>query len=809
MNLKLLKQVTIFTGIYFLADFHLNTFAQTGTQAADAINETKLETLTSKDDSKNGFNPTQLFDIESRANIIVFKNAKAQDIETLAKRYGIEKENITKINNTFYHINSTQYVFRYYFLILILSFAGSQISRKIKEDKKISEVNRLIKLLNENNIDDECVSDHIKSMSLSPGIKKTIETAKNNKMQFVNELNDHIKNLSITEAKVEFLNMCLNNQYKEAKLHEYRFQELMHEVSTPLSATLKQITKLKGQVDHKTYPMIKEIYDNSSFALVATQMALRKHLLGDKVSTLTSINMRELIEQSFKMASNGRNSSLFDLDFSIGINSNHSDNPINLISDKSLLQSIFINIFNNSLKYSNKSKLQVNLDHQLDQQNSKVTHTTITIEDEGTGFSEEFLNNFEVIQSRNVGEASFGIGLRLVNEYLTKLGSTLTLSNARDNKRNVSGAKCSFTISSHYNVTEKELFSKHCSVAFYSENMQLRERIKTIFNEKAIKINFVSDEELEINSNNTVLLIEYALHKFTTRDIRLAASQHDDITTILICGEEEYRHVQESDILLPYECEEEGIIYDNIFAIPKPVTSEEIFTIINDTKGLDESSLSKQNLDVLIIEDHMSERESLISLLGKCFNVKVAQNFNEAQKCLKHFNFDLVISDINFSDGNSVNKLKSNFLNSKAFKIAHTGLSPDSERVLEVKDMFNAVTQKASDYTELTDIIEGHFKRKMPVETIPLNQINEENKIEFYNLKSKIENENLQEDFPRYVAIIHRTVNTLNKLGIVDGDEEALMRHEHSLHLKRQVEQSDHDKTLNLLNKLANEVNSK
>lgn len=809
MKLKLLKQAIIFTSIYLLADYHLNALVLTGTQTVNVLNATKPQTNVSKDTIQNGFSVKQLFNTSIRANVIIFRNDNATDLDKLAQSYGIQKENIRQTNGMHYHINSTEYVFRYYFLLLIILFICSHIIRKSKEEKKIKEVYRLINLLNENHIDDECINNHIKNMDLSPGIKKTIETAKNNKMQFVNELNTHIRNLSITEAKVEFLNMCLNNQYKESKLHEYRFQELMHEVTTPLSATLKQITKLKGKVDHKTYPMIKEIYDNSSFALVATQMALRKHLLGDKASTMSSINMRELIEQSFKMATNGRNSDLFNLDFEININSDHDNNPINLISDKNLLQSIFINIFNNSLKYSYGTKLLVKLEHHQDKKNNNITNTTVMIEDKGTGFSEAFLNRFEVTECRNLDEPSFGIGLRLVNEYLAKLNSTLTLTNARDSKKNVCGANCSFTIKSHYNVSEKELFSKHCSVALYSESNKLRERIKTIFNEKAININFVSDEELEINSSNTVLLIEYTLNKFTTRDIRLASSQHNDITTILICGAEEYTHVQESDILLPYECEEDGIMYDNIYAIPKPITSEEIFTIINDTKGLDVSTLSKQNLDALIVEDHQSERDSLISLLGKCFNVKVAQSFSEAQRCLKHFNFDLIVSDINFSDGNTVGKLEDELLNSKAYKIAHTGLSPDSDRVVKIKDIFNAVTQKSTDYKELTQLIEGHFKLKMPEEVTHLDQVNEAIKKEFLTLKAKIENENTEADFPRYVALIHRTVNTLNKLGIVDGDEEALMRHEHSLHLKREVAAADHEKTIELLRKLSSEVNSK
>lgn len=809
MKFKLLKQATTFAAIYFLADFHLNTLAASSSESVNALSVDKSDNHDNKDGLGHSFHLKQLFDTGSRANIIVFNNKNEATLDELAKSYDINKKNISKNNDTYYHINSTEYVFRFYFLILIALYASSLFLSRKNEEKKIQEVYRLINLLNENNIDDECISDHINSMDLSPGIKKTIETAKKNKMLSIDELNTHIKNLSITEAKVEFLNMCLNNQYKEAKLHEYRFQELMHEVTTPLSATIKQITKLKGKVNHKTYPMIKEIYDNSSFALVATQMALRKHLLGDKASTLSSINMRELIEQSFKMATNGRNSSLFELDFEINIKSDHENNPISLISDKNLLQSIFINIFNNSLKYSHNTKLLVKLEHEQDKHNKKITNTTITIEDEGVGFSEAFLNRFEVTECRNLDEPSFGIGLRLVNEYLAKLESSLMLKNARDNKKNVIGASCSFKISSHYNMPEKELFTKHCSAAFYSESKELRERIQTIFNEKAININFVSDEELEINSSNTVLLIEYTLNKFTTRDIRLAASQHNDITTILICGEEEYSHVQESDILLPYECEDDGIVYDNIYAIPKPVTSEEIFTIINDTKGLDESTLSKQNLDALIIEDHTSERDGLISLLGKCFNVKVAQNFNEAQRCLKHFNFDLVVSDINFSDGNSADKLKDDFLKSKAYKIAHTGLSPDSQRVAQIKDIFNAVTQKSTDYKELTLLIEKHFKQKMPAENLEFNEVNVEAKKEFFSLKTKIENHNIESDFPRYVAIIHRVVNTLNKLGIVDGDEEILMRHEHSLHLKRDVSIADHTKTIKILDKLSTEVNSK
>lgn len=809
MKFKLLKQATIFTAIYFLADFHLNSLVLTGTEAVNAMSAVKSGNHTSKDGTKYSFDIKQLFDIRSRANIIIFSNKKEAELDKFAEKHDIEKENISKTNNTHYHINSTEYVFRYYFLTLIVFFTCSLVIRKIKEEKRIKEAHRLMDLLNENTIDDKCINAHIKNMQLSPSIKKTLETAKNKKMQSIDELNTHIKNLSITEAKVEFLNMCLNNQYKEAKLHEYRFQELMHEVTTPLSATIKQISKLREKVNHKTYPMIKETHDNSSFALVATQMALRKHLLGDKASTLSSINMRELIEQSFKMATNGRNNSFFELDFEINIKSDHENNPISLISDKNLLQCIFINIFNNSLKYSYNTKLVIKLEHQRDKNNQKITDTTITIEDEGTGFSEAFLNRFEVTECRNLDEPSFGIGLRLVNEYLTKLKSTLILKNARDNKNNVTGAICSFKIKTHYNVQEKETFTKHCSAALYSESKEQRERIQALFNEKAININFVSDEELEINSSNSILLIEHTLNKFTTRDIRLAASQHSDITTILICDEEEYSHVQESDILLPYECEEDGIVYDNIYAIPKPVTSEEIFTIINDTKELNESTLSKQNLDALIIEDHRSERDSLISLLGKCFKVKVATNFNEAQRCLKHFNFDLVVSDINFSDGNTVGKLEEDLLNSKAYKIAHTGLLPDSQRVVQIKDIFNAVTQKSTNYKELTELIEMHFKLKMPEEKLHLNQTNKEIKKEFFLLKTKIENHNTESDFPRYVAAIHRIVNTLNKLGIVDGYEEALMRHEHSLHLKREVSTADHTKTIKLLDKLSTEVNSR
>ncbi|MDP2565795.1 ATP-binding protein [Pseudoalteromonas marina] len=747
-----------------------------------------------------------IFDIKRRTQLIILSETDQSSLNKTIEHLNLDADDFQKINGLIYHTKPTHYVFRYYFLILILMFIASHVCRKIKETKKIKEMNSLIEQLNSNKINDECVNDLIENMQISPGIKETIQTAKRKKKQFLDELNDHAKNLCITEAKVEFLSMCLNNQYKEVKMHEYRFQELMHEVTTPLSASIKQLEAMKGSVDHKTYAKIKEIYDNSSFALAATQMALRKHLLGDKASTLSSINMRELVEQSFKMASNGKLKELSQIDFNINIESDSKQTPINPISDKNLIQSILINLFNNAIKYSNKSRLTVDIKHRAEKNAANNMLTTISIEDEGPGFSDAFLNSLEVNENRRIGEPSFGIGLQLVNEYLAKLNSTLVLENTRDENKNIIGAKCTFTINTQYSIPEGEKFSKYCNVAIYSDNKKLKENLKTIFEEKSINVNFVSDDELSINSNNTVLIIDFEFNKFTTRDIRLAASQHNEITTIVVCRDDEYKSILESDMLLPFECEEDGVLYDNIYAIPKPVTSDEIFSIINKTKQLDTTGLSKQNLDALIIEDNTLEADNLISLLGRCFNVKVARNFTEAGRCLKHFNFDLIVSDVNFSDGTTINKLKDELIKSNGYKIAHTGLSPDSERVTVIKELFDCITAKSANYNELTKLIENHFKLKMPAQTIPQCKVIEKQKLEFYELKEKIESEGMKSDFPRYVASIHRVINTLNKLGVVNDDEEQLMRLEHKLHLSRIVTDKDHEKTCELLRKTAKAV---
>lgn len=808
MNLKETKKAFIIASVYLLSDISLTLMsnAAIGTAKETSKVSTIGGTYAPYKDKDNNSILSKMLDIEIRSQLVVFTKTSKTEALSQLKKLGIESPNITESNGAFYHRNSTIYIFLHHYILILFLLILLEVFKHRRNKKKIKKFNTFLNMLdrqaNKNKIDKA-----IETLNISAEVKQILTVANNKKQEFFNELQTYERNLTITEAKIEFLNLCLNNQFQETKLHEYRFQELMHEVTTPLSATTKLISRLKKTVDHKTYPLIKEIHDNSSFALVATQIALRKHLLGDKSETLSSINIRELIEQSFKMATNGSRNELPNIDLDINISSNHSSKAINLISDKTILQSIFINLFNNSLKYSNKSKLIVTINHNISE-TKKSASTSVTIDDEGQGFSDEFLNKHKINEQRKIEDASFGIGLQLVNEYLAKLNSSISLSNIRDRNETITGARCAFKIETLYTPQVQDKFNKNCSAAVFTEDKKLRNKVQTIFNEKGVKINFVSDDELEISSINTVLLIDYSLEKFTTRDIRLAATQHNDITVLLMCGTEEYKLVQECDILLPYTCEDTDIKYDNIYAIPKPVTSEEIFTILNETKGLDNSVFSKQNLDALIIEDHKIEREGLTAFLGKCFNVKVTKDLSEAAKCLNHFNFDVIISDINFSDGVLIEKIEKQLTKSKGLKIVHTGMQPKSQRINSINHMFDAVIQKSCDYSELTHIIEKHFKLGMPKEEPTEEKAKNEHKTEFFNLKTKIENIEFQKNFPNYVALIHRTVNTLNKIGIVDGDEEELMFHEHTLHLNRKVTVEDHSKTLRLLNALSTVVKS-
>ncbi|APZ47127.1 histidine kinase [Polaribacter reichenbachii] len=268
-----------------------------------------------------------------------------------------------------------------------------------------------------------CVIDNEPS-DLNDTQKESLKLLANQVVSLL-ELRKRNNELSKANVETEKLNIRLNN-------FAYR---LTHDLKSPISGINFLLDVLKEDFQD----LFKETEAEKHIDLIANRIVYMSTLIDDileytKVNTenivYEDINAKELIDSIIKN---------IDFEQKIFLNSDVLDTNIH-ISKIGFLQ-VFQNLISNSRKYTNKDKVNIEIDFKDEPQ-----HYHFVYKDNGPGIEEQYwdkvFNMFETIDNSN--NDNTGIGLATVKAIITRLGGEINLQNREDGK---SGVCFSFSFS--------------------------------------------------------------------------------------------------------------------------------------------------------------------------------------------------------------------------------------------------------------------------------------------------------------------------------------------------------------------------
>jgi len=232
-------------------------------------------------------------------------------------------------------------------------------------------------------------------------LNKTIkELASNEKVpskidvQSGDELGELIRSVNLLIERTTYRELELKQQ---EELKKELLNKLRHDINTPLTAIRLQLFYLEEQ-SHEQRPVIQSLYQQIEYIAELTN-ELNLHstdTLEHSYIVYGVVNIHELLENMVK-----KWDYLYSIhDIKLVFNSVNQD--LNWTSNGLWLQRLFDNIFQNTLKHSNATKLEIT-----------IKGSTVTLKDNGIGFDTYY--------------KSAGLGLKIINDIAKALQLDYTL----------------------------------------------------------------------------------------------------------------------------------------------------------------------------------------------------------------------------------------------------------------------------------------------------------------------------------------------------------------------------------------------
>lgn len=484
------------------------------------------------------------------------------------------------------------------------------------------------------------------------------------------------------------------------------FNACIHEINNPLSAIENKISNIMSEANHKQASSLGEVMDILVSARTMLYFRYTKSIEDSSKRRHNNVWIHQIIDESISIAANSTMTSQFEdklkeLKVKTYVKFDDitsSDRPLsqNIWTDKLCLSGVLINIFKNSFKYSNCTSLNIEVSLSRGNTFSQNVIADFTITDEGSGFPEYILQNENVHRTLD-GEASFGIGLSIVEDILfEQFGKSLTLSNHTDSKGRVLGAQVRFSIDA---LEAEPLINNNLQPHFINMIASNKSDGKTIEPLIGMMKRYIKliDERYHPNDNDESSSTENSLEDTITKQtyfeyigdcdpadsatmilivfdrsvhnidyVRSYGREKHSLKIVLICSPADYKYVLKNGFLSPYfseeslevESEDDITPLDNIYAIKHPFLLKDLIRVAyDDASGTQEEKLGSKK-KVLFLEDNDDCATPVIKRLSSGVQVDHVATCSDGIKALKHSQigreYDLIISDTNLNDGSNI-----------------------------------------------------------------------------------------------------------------------------------------------------------
>ena len=454
--------------------------------------------------------------------------------------------------------------------------------------------------------------------------------------------------ISGKDEQMEELKKLLSESEDANAAKEVFLSSMSHDIRTPMNAIVGMTALAKKHIDEKN-----KVSDSLNKIEVASD-----HLLNliNEVLDMSRINsgkivvneepffISDLLHETLIIARPQAESKNHNLIFS-------TDNIEieNLIGDPLRLRQIFVNIINNSVKYTNEGgTIKVKISEEV---SDGICNLIFTCEDNGQGMSEEFLKKlFDPFERANTTTISkvegTGLGMSIVKKLIDAMNGTIEVE-SEINK----GTKVTVNVPMAFeriNLDTSTLIDKKILILEAKENIQKIYRRYLDEFELQYKIVNNSSEmiaalsQAAFTNNNYDIVVIGTINEKTGDIFTIASYIHkaNAQMPIVLISEDNYEEIE-------YRANRSGI---RDF-IPIPFFRKSLINglsrALTDTDENIDSTPDLSKMKILLVEDNMINREIIKEILSSTHaDIDTAENGKEGYEKFMNNDYDLIFMDI-------------------------------------------------------------------------------------------------------------------------------------------------------------------
>jgi len=476
----------------------------------------------------------------------------------------------------------------------------------------------------------------------------------------------HILEVTTKELKntIKELNMAKRIAEEATTAKSSFLASMSHEIRTPLNGIigLAELSLMDGDLSEIQFERIVDIKNSGESLLeIINEILDISKIEADKIDIEEiEFSIRELIEKIVRLLS----VKLFrdKLEFICNISPSLPDI---FIGDPLRIRQILINLLGNSIKFTKKGIVSINIS--AEEISDNILNLQFSVTDTGIGVEKEKINHLFELYGQARRETTrihggTGLGLTISKRLVEILGGQI-------------GAKSKIGEGStfYFNLPLKKGKQKNepWKIKLNKKNEEINILIVNSCEESAIVLNDILTEwkinsDIAFSSEEAIKLISLAKKSGKKYDVIMLDYYIDSDDGLNI--KEKIKNLLSKDntpaivLMVP----DKSIIESKEFSrtgidhiITKPVLQNNLkkllLSIFNDTKEVSDFAKKQQKeinkngsqLSILLVEDQIINRKIVVQLLGrKGYKVSIAVNGKEAVEKTKKERFNIILMDV-------------------------------------------------------------------------------------------------------------------------------------------------------------------